>query len=313
MSALAPRHAVALLLLAFAAPLAAQATPAAVAPDGVRRTDSVTGGGGVELAVWEAGTPGRPAIVLIHAFSQNSLTWQPQLESALANEFHLVAYDLRGHGDSGKPLDAAEYTDGARWSDDLAAVIRSRDLHRPVLVGWSYGGYVISDYVRLHGDDALGGIVIVASNTKNGTEDALPHFGDAILALFGDLLSPETAPRLAATRGLVDLFMEPGSDGWFTAYGSAMMVAPEVRQAMFGRVLDNDDVLARIRVPTLVVHGADDRIVRKSAAEHTARTVPGARLMVYDGAGHAPHYEAADRFNRDLAEFARAAAARRRD
>ncbi|CAN5621427.1 hypothetical protein BH23GEM9_BH23GEM9_26790 [soil metagenome] len=106
--------------------------------------------------------------------------------------------------------------------------------------------------------------------------------------------------------------MEPGSEGWLTAYGSAMMVGPEVRQAMFGRVLENDDVLARIRVPTLVVHGADDRIVLKTAAEHTARTVPGARLLVYDGVGHAPHYQAADRFNRDLAEFVRRASARRR-
>jgi non-heme chloroperoxidase len=311
MSALAPRHAVALLLLAVAAPASPQGTPAVVAQETVRSTGIVTGGGGVELAVWEAGTPGRAAIVLIHAFSQNSQTWQPQLESALASEFHLVAYDLRGHGDSGKPLDAAEYTDGGRWADDLAAVIRSRNLHRPVVVGWSYGGYVITDYVRRHGDDALGGIVIVGSNTKNGTEDALPHFGEAILALFGDLLSPETAPRLVATRALVDLFMEPGSDGWFTAYGSAMMVAPEVRQAMFGRALDNDDVLARIRVPTLVVHGADDRIVQKSAAQHTARVVPGARLLLYDGAGHAPHYEAADRFNADLAAFVRRVAVRR--
>jgi non-heme chloroperoxidase len=311
MPALAPRHAVALLLLAVAAPVSSQGTPAVLAQETVRSTGIVTGGGGVELAVWEAGTPGRPAIVLIHAFSQNSQTWQPQLESALADEFHLVAYDLRGHGDSGKPLDAAEYTDGGRWADDLAAVMRSRNLHRPVVVGWSYGGYVITDYLRRHGDGALGGIVIVGSNTKNGTEDALPHFGEAILALFGDLLSPETAPRLVATRALVDLFMEPGSDGWFTAYGSAMMVAPEVRQAMFGRALDNDDVLARIHVPTLVVHGADDRIVQKSAAQHTARVVPGARLLLYDGVGHAPHYQTADRFNADLATFVRRVAARR--
>jgi non-heme chloroperoxidase len=311
MPVLARHAAAALLLLVLAAPAAAQGTPADAAHNGLRRTESVTGGGGVPLAVWEAGTPGRPAIVLIHGFSQNVLTWQRQFESALADEFHLVAYDLRGHGDSGKPLDAAQYTDGAHWAEDLDALIRSRNLRRPIVVGWSYGGYVISDYVRRHGDDALGGIVIVASNTKNGTDDALPHFGDDVLAIFGDLLSPETPPRLAATRKLVDLFMEPGTDGWFTAYGSAMMVAPEVRQAMFGRVLENDDVLARIRVPTLVVHGANDRIVLKSAGEHTARTVPGARLLLYDGVGHAPHFQAADRFNPDLAEFVRRVVRRR--
>jgi non-heme chloroperoxidase len=302
----------ALMLLALAAPLAGQGVPVAGPRDSVRTVERVTGGGGIELAVYEAGAPGRPAIVLIHGFSQNVLTWQRQFESALVDEFHVVAYDLRGHGDSASPLGAGHYTDGDHWAEDLAAVIRSRNLHRPVVVGWSYGGYVISDYVRRFGDDALGGIVILASTTKNGTDQALPFFGDDMLAIFGDLLSPETALRLKATRALADLNLERGSDGWLTAYGSAMMVGPEVRQAMFARVLENDDVLARIRVPTLVVHGADDRIVLKTAAEHTARTVPGARLLVYDGVGHAPHYQAADHFNRDLAEFVRRASAPRR-
>ena len=56
------------------------------------------------------------------------------------------------------------------------------------------------------------------------------------------------------------------------------MVPPAVRAAMFSRVLDNDDVLARIKVPTLVIHGDADRIVRVSAANHTAATVPDAKL-----------------------------------
>jgi pimeloyl-ACP methyl ester carboxylesterase len=74
---------------------------------------------------------------------------------------------------------------------------------------------------------------------------------------------------------------------------------------MFSRLLDNDDVLASIRVPTLVVHGGNDRIVKLSAAQHTAKMVPRATLRVYPGVGHAPHLEIATRFNRDLAEFVR--------
>jgi pimeloyl-ACP methyl ester carboxylesterase len=84
------------------------------------------------------------------------------------------------------------------------------------------------------------------------------------------------------------------------------MVPPAVRAAMFSRVLDNDDVLARSRVPTLVIHGTADRIVRVSAARHTARTVPNAKLLLYDGVGHAPHLEVHERMSRDLAEFVRA-------
>ncbi len=71
-------------------------------------------------------------------------------------------------------------------------------------------------------------------------------------------------------------------------------------------MLDNDDVLARIRVPTLVIQGDADRIVRVSAANHIAATVPGAKLLVYAGVGHAVQFDATERFGRDLAAFVRA-------
>src|SRR5262245_12658001 len=122
------------------------------------RAEKIVGGGGLNLAVYEAGKPGAPAIVLIHGFTQNFMTWDQQF-SELADRFHVVAYDFRGHGGSDKPLEAQKYTDSSLWADDLAAVIRSRNLRRPVLVGWSYGGYVIADYVRKYGDAELGGVV----------------------------------------------------------------------------------------------------------------------------------------------------------
>ena len=76
-----------------------------------------------------------------------------QYDSSLVDEFRLVAYDLRGHGMSEAPADAASYTDGRMWADDLAAVIDHLGLDRPVLVGWSYGAFVIGDYLRVHGQD----------------------------------------------------------------------------------------------------------------------------------------------------------------
>ena len=103
------------------------------------------------------------------------------------------------------------------------------------------------------------------------------------------------------------MFADPlKGDVWEISYGSAMMVPPEVRGAMFTRTFDNDDVLSRLAVPALVVHGTSDRIVKVSAARHIARTVPQAQLRLYDNAGHAPHLEVPNRLNRDLAEFVRA-------
>ena len=291
-----------LVVLACEAGAAASTAQSVASGERPVRSGKVIGGGGVGISVYDAGQAGSPPIVFIHGFSQNYTTWDRQF-GALSEGFHVNAYDLRGHGASDKPLEPEKYTDSSAWADDLAAVIQSRNLHRPVLVGWSYGGYVIADYIRKYGDAGLGGLVFLGAVTKNGTEEAAGFLTDEVLAIFGAALSPDVRMSLDATGAFTRLFAPPQQ--FESAFGSAMMVLPPIRLAMFSRLLDNDDILATIRVPTLVVHGSKDRIVRMSAAEHTARTIPGAKLLVYDGLGHAPHLDNPARFNKDLAEFVR--------
>src|SRR4030095_2382669 len=108
-------------------------------------THTVRGGGGLRLHVREWGKADGPPIVFIHGLSQSHLCWAKQYDSALSGEFRLIAYDLRGHGMSEAPLEQALYTDAGLWADDLAAIIEELHLDRPVLVGWSYGGFVICD------------------------------------------------------------------------------------------------------------------------------------------------------------------------
>lgn len=288
--------------------LLAAATMVVVAGDArAQEPETIAGGGGLNLAIYEAGNPTGPPIVFIHGFTGTHLAWEHQFSGPLAEEFRLVAYDLRGHGASDKPLEAENYTDSALWAEDLAAVIHAKKLDRPVLVGWSYGGYVMADYVQSLGDDAIGGLVFVGAATKAGTEEAQGYLGDELLEVFGGLLSPDVRTRIEATRGLARLMTaQPLSrDAFEVLFGGGMMVPPEVRRAMFSRELDNDDVLAGIGVPTLVVHGNADRIVLPSSGEHIAELVPGARLLAYEGIGHAPFFEDPERFNRDLAEFVR--------
>lgn len=272
-------------------------------------THEIEGGGGLGLTIYEAGNPAGPPIVFIHAFSQNVLSWERQLSGRLAREFRLIAFDLRGHGASRKPLDSEAYTNSSLWAEDLAAVIQARNLDRPVLVGASYGGYIMADYVRAFGDDALGGLVFVGGVTKAGTEEAMAFLTGDALAVFGDVLSSDLRTSIHATRTFMRLLFAdpPTGEAFEIAYGSAMMVPPEVRLAMFSRELDNDDVLAGIQVPTLVIHGIDDRIVRLASGQHIARTVPGATLRAYEDVGHSPHLEDPGRFDRDLAEFVRSA------
>ena len=76
---------------------------------------TVRGGGGLRLHVREWGRPDGPPILFIHGLSQNHLCWARQYQSALADEFRLVAYDLRGHGMSEAPLEPEHYADGRLW------------------------------------------------------------------------------------------------------------------------------------------------------------------------------------------------------
>jgi non-heme chloroperoxidase len=86
------------------------------------------------------------------------------------------------------------------------------------------------------------------------------------------------------------------------------MVPPKVRANMGGRTLNIDDILVALKLPVLVTQGAQDRLVLPAAAKYSAEKIPGAKLSIYDGIGHAPFWEDAARFNAELAAFVRAAA-----
>src|SRR5215207_8424423 len=135
------------------------------------KSHRIKGGGGVQLHVVEVGNPGGRPVLFIHGFSQCRLAWGRQLGSDLADDYRLVAMDMRGHGLSEKPR--AGYDDPRLWADDVGAVIRALSLDQPVLCGWSYGSLVILDYIRHHGEDGIGGVVFVDGITKLGSDAAM--------------------------------------------------------------------------------------------------------------------------------------------
>jgi non-heme chloroperoxidase len=125
------------------------------------RDYEIRGGGETTLRAHEWGFPDGPAILFVHGWSQCDMCWEAQLRGPLAERFRMVTFDNRGHGMSGKPLDGGSYTDERMWADDLAAVIDQTGLDRPVLVAWSYGGFIVADYVRAYGDAAIAAINLV--------------------------------------------------------------------------------------------------------------------------------------------------------
>jgi non-heme chloroperoxidase len=266
--------------------------------------NDVQGGGGVRLHVREWGDAQGPPIVFIHGWSQAQFCWARQTEGALARDFRLVTFDLRGHGMSERPAPAEGYGDPRLWADDLQAVIEQLSLVRPVLVGWSYGGFVVGDYLRAFGEDAIAGIDLVGAAVV--LREGFDHIGPGLLENAGDACSSDLPTSIAAIRRfLARCTAQPlTDDDRSAALCWNMVVPPEVRGALFARAVDNDDVFGGLTVPVLVTHGRADEIVLPSMAEHVLRVCPTARASWYDGIGHLPFVEDAERFDRELAAFA---------
>jgi non-heme chloroperoxidase len=270
------------------------------------RIHQVPGGGGLRLHVREWGRVDGPPIVLVHGWAQNHLCWAEQYESTLADEFRLVAYDLRGHGMSDAPADAGHYTDAGLWADDLAAVIDHLGLERPVLVGWSYGGFVICDYLRTYVQDQIGAVDFVAAAVKLGESAFGTLIGPGFLDHFADATSDDLPTSIRGVRAMVRAFpARPLPAGQVeTLLCSTMAVPAGIRAHLMAREIDGDDVLRTLRAPVLVSQGRADRGVLPAMAEHILATCPSAEASWYD-AGHTPHLEEPERFNRELAVLAR--------
>jgi non-heme chloroperoxidase len=268
---------------------------------------TVQGGSGLELHVREWGPADRPPILFIHGISQSHLCWTKQYHSGLAEEFRLVAYDLRGHGMSQAPLEPEHYTDDKLWADDVAAIIEQLRLDRPVLVGWSYGGFVICDYLRAHGQDRIAAIDFVGGGVKLGEAAFGTLIGPGFLDNVPDAIAEDLPTNIRGMRGLVKAFparpLPP--EEVETLLASSMTVPARIRANPAAREIDGDDVLRRLTVPLLVSQGRADTLVLPAMAEHVLATCPTAEASWYDGVGHTPFLEEPERFNRELAELTR--------
>lgn len=258
---------------------------------------------GLTIAAQEWGNPNGPEIIFIHGFSQSHLSWIKQVtNSDLAKEFHMVTYDLRGHGNSDKPFEPEKYKTGKYWADELQAVMDATGLKRPVVVGWSYGGRIMADYLTTHGSAKLAGLNYVDAGQK-----ADPAFVGPNLKNLPLMASEDLSINIAATRDFLHgcFSIQPTQDEYEAMLAFNMMVPPKVRLALGNRPLQVDDMLRGLKLPVLVTHGAEDKNSKLIAAEYTAKMIPGAKLSVYQGVGHSPFFEAAPRFNAELAEFVR--------
>jgi pimeloyl-ACP methyl ester carboxylesterase len=266
------------------------------------REHVVSGADGAQLRVLEYGKAEGPPVVLVHGLSMNAGVWDSVLPAL--SDFRVFTPDLRGHGGSDAPENNG-YASSATWADDLAAVISLAE--QPVLlVAWSYGGLVATDYLRNHGDTNLSGLVLVSPLRKIGSETALALLGPKFLETAGRLTSDDLNEAVSGASAFVDVLR---AGEWDVPtrerlLGIVLSVPSRVRAAILARVADGDETIGAVNVPTLVIYGTADEAVMPSSSAELKTLLPTARVSAYPGAGHMPFAEEPTRFQAELAEFA---------
>jgi pimeloyl-ACP methyl ester carboxylesterase len=182
------------------------------------------------------------------------------------------------------------------------------DLNRPVLSGWSYGGLIICDYLQAYGEDSIAGTNLVGAVTKIGSEAAMALIGSELRDLVPGFFSYDVEESTSTLQQFLRLcvYAEPAPEDLYFFLGYNVIVPPYVRQGLFSRIRSHDHLLPQIRKPVLITHGQEDAIVLPAAAEQHAAAIKHAQLSLYPQVGHAPFWEAPERFNRELRTFVEA-------
>ncbi len=261
---------------------------------------------GVQVAVQEYGNPQGLEIVLVHGLDGSHLDWVKQISSPLLSKYRLITYDLRGHGFSSKPADPRFYADGKRWGDELHAVIAAKHLKHPVLVGWSLGGPIITNYLETYGDAHIAGIVFV-----DGAIELKPELLKAHPATIAALTSTDFGTYLEGTRQFVRecFFTQPSPSEFALLYAGAAEASPDmVRQAFRGLSVPAASALPKVSVPALYIYGERDDLIAPRMVTRAKQLLPHLQVVVYPETGHASFFEQPERFNQDLERFVQAAA-----
>lgn len=285
----------AVLLAGMALTVAAQATP---------KASFVTTDDGTRLSVREWGNPQGPAIVFVHGIAQSQLAFGRQMREPLTAKYRLITYDLRGHGESDKPLEEKAYTSGKRMSDDLQAVITATKADKPVLVGWSLGGIVVAQYLSDYGDQGISGVNFAGARIAQPPGQAARMPGAAFLR---EMLVPDLERNIRATasfvRACVASPLPPEDFELMLGYNMASPVHARAATLKWSGGTNFANALLAIRVPVLISHGRKDQVISPAVAEEAHRLLKTSRLSWYDTAGHSVFFEDAARFNMELAAF----------
>ena len=269
---------------------AARQTGIFIAPGDFPR-DSTSIVNGLNLHYLDWGNPRHPPVVFIHGYAQNAHTWDFSA-LALRDSFHVIAIDLRGHGESDwSPQN--DYSVQAYLSD-LAEMIRHLGLHSVTIVGLSLGGTIAYSFAALY-PGKVDRLVVVDTGPELNTRgrgriqrftsklDILDSFDLFVArAMKYNPRRPEWQVRGSLRHSLREL-----PDGrWTWKYDPKLRdpkrSAPKRPQTPEGRWT----LWKSIKCPTLLIRGEQSDLLDRTVAERMIDTLPGSQFVEVAGSGH---------------------------
>jgi len=213
-----------------------------------------------------------PALLLTHGYSSTSAMWHGQIE-ALSKHYKLVLWDMRGHGHSDYPEDSSAYSE-ALTVGDMAALLDEVGAPRAIVGGLSLGGYMSLAFYRAH-PEQVSALLIIDTGPGFKKDDARETWNKRAL---------DTAERFE--REGLSVLKSGSRERSTVSHRDASGLARAARGMLTQRDARVIEVLPAIKVPSLVVVGADDTPFL-AASDYMAAKIPGAKKLVIPAAGHA--------------------------
>jgi non-heme chloroperoxidase len=263
----------------------------------------------IDLYYEDHGT-GKP-VVLIHGWPLSSASWEKQLPALLHAGYRVITYDRRGFGNSSRPSTGYDYD---TLADDLHKLMTKLHLRDASLVGFSMGGGEVARYLGRYGTERVRNAVFMAAVTPyllKGSDN--PAGVDA--SVFEGIKQAITADRPAFLTSFLSNFYNLHAFGGKRVSEEVVRLSWNIAAAASPKgtldcvqswLTDFREDLVRIELPTLVIHGDDDRILPFGATgSRTHEALKGSRLMVVAGAPHGLNWTHAEEVNRELLAFLR--------
>lgn len=251
----------------------------------------------------------QPTIVFIHGWPLSHEMWENQVGYFADRGYRSVAYDRRGFGKSSKPWGGYDYD---TFADDLKAVIDELSLNNVVLIGFSMGGGEIARYFSRHGGANVSKAVLVSAVTPfmlqtDDNPDGVPQ--DTFDTIAENIQKDRYAflETFAKQFYGVNLVSHPVSQAHLNHdFHLASLASPKATLEC-AKAFSSTDFradLPTITVPTLIIHGDDDKTVPiESSGEKSHELLPQAEYKVYEGAPHGLYVTAKDQLSEDLLTF----------